>query len=199
MNYRISIVLCILLLTSGCISYSLVAAGSVTVGNLQVDTVSDWNKAPSATGASLRKGSVMWTRDGPLLDRLVLIPGVPDGEALIWVRKKKYAALPEFRSDMLPNELEELAESTFVKYFGEGNAVVTTENLRPHRFGEHSGILFDVNAAVTDAPDQKGTAGAFVADDRLYMVFFFAATPYYYDKHIESAGDVIKSARLTSK
>ena len=154
---------------------------------------SGWNNAPIHQRRNARKDSVAWTRDGLLLDRLVIIPGVPAGEPLLTAREKT-AAMPVFRVDMLPNELEELVESTIVKFFGEGQAVVNTENLRPHRFGNDRGVLFDLSATVTESPEYKGLVGAFIAGDKLYVLYFLGATPYYYDKHIAEAEAIIKSA-----
>lgn len=183
---------------AGCVpAYTLVNPGTVSVDGLTVDAPGLWNQAPGGLTANLRDGAEMWTRDGPLLDRLVIIPAVPDGEALL-VDRDRTAALPAFRADMLPNELEELAESTMVKYFGEGSSAVTTSNLRPHRFGAHRGVLFEIDAAVDDSPDYGGTAGAFIADDRLYMLLYLAARPYYYDKHLGDAEAIIRSARRTA-
>ena len=99
---------------------------------------------------------------------------------------------------MLPNEIEELVESTIVKDFGEGNATVSTSNLRPHRFGNHRGLLFDISATVTESPEYKGVVGAFIADEKLYIMWYFGADPYYYTKHLASAVAIIESARLTS-
>lgn len=181
---------------AGCVpAYTLVNPGAVAVGGLTVDAPGAWNKAPYTMTTRLRNDAEMWTRDGPLLDRLVLIPAVADGEPLL-IDRKGTAALPAFRADMLPNELEELAESTMLKYFGEGSSAVGTSNLRPHRFGAHRGVLFEIEAAVNDSPDYGGTAGAFVADGKLYMVFYLAAKPYYYEKHLADAQAVIESARL---
>ena len=183
-------------LTAGCIpAYTLVAPGANNIENLQVQASAGWNLAPNAITPAARHGSQTWTKDGPLLDRLVFIPAVPDGEPLLDVDRES-AALPVFRKDMLPNELEELAESTFVKLFGEGNVAVNTENLRPQRFGEHRGVMFDMSATVTESPDYRGTVGAFIADDHLYMMYFFAAQPHYYGKHLTAAEAVITSATL---
>ena len=183
-------------LLSGCATgYSLVTTGSVAVQNLTVNAGSGWNKVPTMHTPSARKGTQTWTKDGMLLDRLVIVPGVPDGEAIL-VTRNQSAALPVFRADMLPNEIEELVESSMVKLFGEGQSVVSTENLRPHRYGEHAGILFDLSATVTDSPKYRGTVGAFVAEDRLYLMYFLAALPYYYDKHRAAAEAIIQSASL---
>ena len=147
------------------------------------------------TTPAAREGTQTWTQDGLLLDRLVLIPGVADGESLL-VSQSESAALPTFRKDMLPNEIEELMESTLVKYFGEGNAAVSTANLRPQTFGEQRGVMFDIAARLTDSPDYKGTVGAFIADDKLYSVWYIAAEPHYYGKHSDRANAIIESAAL---
>ena len=94
---------------SGCVTgYSLVTTGVNSIDTLTVDAGPGWNLAPSITGSANRKNSQTWTQDGLLLNRLVFIPAVADGEALLVVRDQG-AALPVFRKDMLPNDVEELA------------------------------------------------------------------------------------------
>jgi hypothetical protein len=137
-----------------------------------------------------------WTRDGVLLNSLVFIPAIPDGEALI-MSFEMGKALPVFRSDMLPNDIEELADSTFVKVYGEGNAVFNTSNLRPQLFGEHQGFMFDIEASISERPDYSGVAGAFKANDELYFMYYLGAEPYYFAKDLAAAEAVIKSATLT--
>ncbi|MGY8794178.1 MAG: hypothetical protein ACKVJN_03475, partial [Woeseiales bacterium] len=123
------------IILSGCTTtYSLVSPGAVAVDSLTVQIGSGWNRAPSTQTRSARSDAETWTKDGLLLDRLVIIPGVPDGESLLFLRSES-AALPVFRADMLPNEIEELVESSMLKFFGEGNSVVSSEGLRPYRFG----------------------------------------------------------------
>ena len=188
----------LLFVLSACVTgYTLVEPGHHPIDKMTVNAGSGWNRAPAGAGGSRRKNSQAWTHDGMLLDRLVFVPAVPDGEPLGKARTKD-AALPVFHKDMLPNELEELVESTIVKSFGEGQAVVSTSNLRPHRFGERSGIMFNISAVVTESPTYKGVVGAFIADDELYIMWYFGAEPYYYDKHLSAAEAVIQSATLAS-
>jgi hypothetical protein len=182
-------------LVSACVAFSLVEPGTRTIGELQVDASVAWNQAPAAMNPAARPGTKVWTRDGLLLDRIVIIPGVPDGEP-IFKPASKSQALPSFKADMLPNEIEELTESSIVKLFGEGQAAVTTTALRPQRFGEDRGIMFDVEAAVSDGPDYRGFVGAFINAERLYMLIYLAAEPFYFDKHREDAESIIKSARI---
>ena len=196
---KIKVVLLFLLLAffAGCsiAPFTLVVPGTVAVADLTVQAGSGWNDAPIHQRRYARKDSVAWTKDGLLLDRLVFIPSVPDGEPLL-VSRERTAAMPIFRADMLPNELEELVESSILKFFGEGQAVVSTENLRPHRFGDNRGVLFDLSATVTESPEYKGLVGAFVANDKLYVMYFLGATPHYYGKHITEAEAIIRSATL---
>jgi hypothetical protein len=180
---------------SGCATgYTLVPAGPVTIQNLHVNAAPGWNLAPGSN-MNARANTQVWTQDGLLLNRMVFVPAVSHGEALIRSPQKD-AALPVFRKDMLPNEIEELAESTFVKLYGDGNAVINTSNLRPHRFGDTPGVMFDVDASVTESPDYKGLVGAFISGEQLYFMYYLAAEPHYFGKHREAAEAMIKSAHL---
>ncbi len=196
MIFRIFSLLAVAVVLSGCVTgYTLVQPGINTAQDLQVNAGAGWNLAPPNSTPAARKGAQTWTRDGMLLDRLVLIPSVGDGETLL-VDRSETAALPAFRKDMLPNEIEELVESTLVKYFGEGNAAVNTANLRPQTYGDQKGLMFDIDAKLTESPDYKGVVGAFVTDERLYTMWYIAADPYYYGKHRDAAEATIKSAVL---
>jgi len=149
MNGKVLLFLMPLVAMVACVApYSLVTPGVVAIADLNVQAGSGWNNAPNHQRRYSRKDSAAWTKDGLLLDRLVFIPAIPDGESLL-ISREKTAAMPVFHAGMLPNEIEELIESSIVKFFGEGQAVVSTENLRPQRFGENQGVLFDLSAIVT--------------------------------------------------
>lgn len=197
MNERTLLLVISYFMLTGCVTgYTLVEPGPHTIGDsMAVNASAGWNLAPYNTGGGGRKNAQAWTRDGLLLDRLVFIPAVPDGESII-VSRDKSAALPTFRKDMLPNEIEELVESTIVKYFGEGQAAVSTSKLRPHSYGGQRGFMFDINAVVTDSPMYNGVVGAFIADEKLYLMWFMGAEPFYYEKHLSEAEAVIRSAQL---
>jgi hypothetical protein len=197
MNHRLFLVLLAATWLGGCATtaYRSVIPGVHEIGEMKVAAGPGWNLAPSSVTPSARSTSRTWTQDGLLLDRLMLIPGVRDGEPIMESRDPG-AALPVFRSDMLPNELEELVESTIVKLYGEGNAVVNTSNLRPHGFGGHAGVKFDFEAAVTDSPDYRGIVGAFIYEERLYMILFVAAEPHYFDKHRDKVEAIIDSVAM---
>lgn len=191
-----SALLVVALFSSGCVSYTLVAAGPLAVGGLQLNPDKAWNLASPQLTPSMRKGGQVWTKDGLLLDRLMIIEGVLDGQALFRDSTGR-AALPIFRATMLPNEIEELTENSIVKLFGEGQVAVSTSDLRPHRFGSDRGVLFNFSISVSDSPDYRGLAGAFISEGAFYLMMYIAADPYYYDKHIDEVEGLISSARLS--
>ena len=188
----------IFLALCGCVTgYTLVAPGPARVGSLEVTPDSAWNRQPSMAARYAGSNGEVWTRDGMLLDRLILIGGVRDGDPL-FVTERRDAAMPEFRAGMLPNEIEELTEASIAKMFGEGAAAVSTSGLRPHRFGVERGALFDLEIAVSDGPDYRGLAGAFVSGNELYLLLYIGAEPYYFDKHLPAAQALITGARLAA-
>jgi len=185
------------ILLTGCIAYSAVGPGELSYGALQVQTGDAWNQAPKEFTRFARPESVIWTQNGTRLDRIMIIPAVPGGEPL-FRQNSKSEALPVFESNMLPNEIEELTESSIVKLFGEGGAVVETTNLRPHRYGDNRGILFDLKIKVSNGPDYQGIVGALIVDKKLYLIFFLGAEPYYYKKYLAEALKIIESARVST-
>ena len=186
-----------LIVLSGCISYAAVGPGELTYGGLSLQTGDAWNQAPREFTPAARSESKVLTQNGTLLDRIMIIPAVPGG-APLFRQISKSQALPVFESNMLPNEIEELAESSIVKLFGEGGVVAETTNLRPHRYGNNRGILFDVEVTVSDGPNYKGFAGALVVTEKLYLVLFLGAEPYYYEKYRDEALKIIKNARVVA-
>jgi len=196
MKYR-SLFYLTLVLVSGCISYAAVGPGELSYTGLTVQTGTAWNQVPKEAARMARSESRLLTANGLLLDRISIIPAVPDNEPL-FRQFSKSEALPVFKSDMLPNEIEELAESSIVKLFGEGRGAVETANLRPQRYGTNRGVLFDLKVTVSDGPDYQGIAGALIVDEKLYLVFFLGAEPYYYEKQIDEAVEIIKSMRVVT-
>ncbi len=196
-SLKIFPVLILTALVAGCAptGFTVVQTGPVEVEAMQLAVGSPWNRVPPAQKSFLRPGSEAWTHDGVALDFMLVIPAVPNGEPL-FRESDKYQSLPRFKADMLLPELVQLIESTLEKLLGEGSAIVSSANLRPTRYGDRPGILFDFSAALSEGPRYKGLTGAFIAEQRLYLIVFLGADPYYFDKHAQDAQAVIASARL---
>ena len=195
MPIRVILTLVATIFISACVAYSAVKPGEVEVGSLHLDPSMTWNAAPNVSARFTNRQTQVWTRDGLLLNRIIIVPGIADGDP-IFRQTDKGQALPVFQADMLANEIEELVESSIVKMFVEGQASVRTEHLRPNRFGEQRGFMFDMIVTVSDGPDYRGVTGAFIHEKQLYLLMYFGAEPYYYDKHREEAESLIKSARI---
>ena len=190
---------CALVVLGGCVStqFAAVVPGEVAVENLTV-TASDgaWNKAPDTMTGSLVDGSEMWTRDGLLLDRLILIPGVANGGTL-FESASEALVYPEYKSGMLPNEIVELTQSSLAKLTG-NEAVVETSGLRPHRLGEQRAIMFDMTVTTSEGPRLQGRALAFINNDELYLITYIATAIFYFDKHWDEALAIMESANVSA-
>ena len=154
---------------SGCVStqFSAITAGPVAVSSLSL-SASDgaWNRAPEVLTPWLHKGSEMWTRDGILLDRLILVSDVENGGALF---KSTDEALvyPLFNADMLPNEVADLAVASLTKLYGSDTAVELA-GLRPYKLGEQRAVMFDLELVSGEMPTRLGRTIAFVSEGRLF-------------------------------
>ncbi len=189
---------CSLVLLSGCITFAAVPPGESSYSGLTVTTSSSWNQAPRELTRLSRSDAKTWTKNGILLDRILIIPAVPSGQPLFH-QVSDSQALPLFDANMLPNEINEFTESSIAKLFGEGGAVVETSSMRPHRFGSNKGIMFDLEVKVSDGPDYKGVTGAMIVDEKLYLIIFLGAEPYYYEKSLREAIEIIGGSYVATK
>src|SRR5262245_31311579 len=183
------------LFLGGCVSnpYTLLPAGPTSVGALRIDAEGDWNQLKQAADATTP--TAVWTLDGPMLDRIVVFGGVANGDTLV-KEDKKSEALPHFHDSMLPNELVKFIESYLLKMFGEGQALVESNNIRPQRYGSDAGVAFEVTITPAELATYKGSVGAFIAKQKLYVIMYIAAEPYYYGKYRAVAERMIGSAKL---
>lgn len=197
---RIVALVAVLALAGCATSFTAVPAADTTVGPITVTPAAGWNKVPPSFAPFARADAQVWTKDGVLLDRFMVIPSIRAGETLFRApsnaRQRAKAALPEFRPDMLPNELVQFTESSVVKLLGEGSVTVTSSNLRPVTLGAERGIRFDLAVTPADGPAYLGTAAGVVRKDKLSMILFLAADPYYFDKHKPAVEALIASARF---
>jgi hypothetical protein len=184
---------------ASCVStqYTLVDAGQNAVGELGV-TVTDagWNRAPEILTGFLHAGGEMWTRDGILLDRLILVSGVAT-DGTVFKSSSKTLVYPAFKSNMLPNEVAELIQATLAKYYGAQN-LVENSGMRPTRLGKTRAFMFDVKITGTEIPEHHGRVTAFIEDGELNVMIFLATHLHYFEKHWAEAQAVMNSARRSA-
>ena len=186
-----------LVAVQGCVStqYSQVALGEVSLTPLVITTTdSSWNRAPGALTGFLPKGGQMWTRDGLLLDRLIILPGINNGGTL-FISNNDSIVYPDYRTGMLPNEIVELTIGSLTVFFGQ-QALVESSRLRPTRIGQQSAAMFDFRVNSSEGPTLQGRALAFAVKGQLQLMIYMATEIHYYERNWAVAESLFGSVRM---
>src|SRR5687767_3855776 len=131
--YRLLILLVGALLLAGCVTgYTLVQPNSVAVakGTMKVKSSIAWNKAPKSPFDIAQEEN--WTQNGPVLDLITFIGGLPEGQAIAKQRTKDDKKVPVFRSNMTPQDLVSMVESYY--RIKTGATVFETTGVGPTQF-----------------------------------------------------------------
>ena len=175
--------------------YQLVRVRSVQVGNgsMAVTPPRPWNKQRRLLFDHIRWVED-WTLNGPILDDLTFVAGLPSGEYLVRQRRSEERQVPKFRDDMTAPEIVAMLESAFRV---RGGAVdFRTTNLQPRQFMGRPGFQFDFEHLDTDELWRRGRAVGAVIGGRLYLVLYDAARSHYYENALPDFEAIVSSARL---
>jgi len=182
----IGICLVFVFLFTGCTQYTLVKRGSPTeIGKtFRVDPQIDWSMFSGKT-------VTFWTVDGPLLDKLVFLPGVENGKPLVNSENNKQ--MPLFSSTMSPIEVMDLVEATLARQKAQ---VFKKENLMPAPFGKLDGFRFTFSFLSEDGLQYKGFAAGIIKNQKLYMIMYTGTNLLYYDKYVEQVEKIVNSIEI---
>ncbi len=188
-----------LIMLAACASdgYRKEESGVIAAGKLRVTFGRGWRRAPDSEVPEKRGVSRVYSRDGLVTDRLILVPGVGEGDALF--RDVSGAGLPAYREGATDAEIANLVAASLQAVLWDGGAIIQADNVRPHGFTGIPGFLFDLEADVAGAANQRGMGGAFVYEEHLYVTVFLAELPRSYERHREDAQAVIESMVMTVK
>lgn len=201
MNMR-KFVLVIALALAGCaVPYTLVPPQRQPVGDvLSVEPGAAWNRV----GSPEYDGKVeVWTLDGPVLNTLVFVLGVPDGEPVFRRRGAPGASAneeekpPLFRHTMTGIEIQELIKDTVSRTLQ--TPMAEAGNLRPATLDGVPGFRFETRVVGRDEVERSGSAVFAVKDGKLYLVWFQGARLHYYQRHLPEYERVVASVRLAGK
>lgn len=173
------------------VSYVVQQAGPLTSQSLVVDLDRGWNRVGGQP--YMPTGGKVFSQDGILLDRLLLIPGIPPGDVVFKLAGDVQQRA--VRANLRVDEVAELVEDSVHKLLGEGQATLAVTRVEPASFAGNAGVRLEFAGAVQGGTDYLGRAGAFMHDNKLYAVIHLAALPYYADRHRDRAWAVIASAR----
>ena len=170
-----------------------VIPGVNRVGDMNVNVGPGWTTVPEAS-SSLSPSSRTWTYEGLENDRLILIPGVKNTDAIITGGDSEQA-LPVLRPDTQPEELTELAEFVISKLNG-GNATIIAETPRVQGFGGQSGIVFDFHSTDLTSSEYHGIVGAFTFEAQLYVIMFIANNEQSLVNHREKVETILENVTV---
>ena len=176
--------------------YSLVRERDVRVGDrsMIVTPPREWNRQRRLFLSDVRWVED-WTLNGPLLDNLTFVSGLPHGRYLVHTDTRDAQQIPRFHSDMTAPEIQALLESA---YRVRGGAVdFRTTSLRPRQFLGYPGFQLDFEHLDGDEVWRRGSAVGAVIGGRLYLILFDAARSHYYDNALPDFEAIVQSARLS--
>lgn len=130
--------------------------------------------------------------DGPVLNRLYIVDGLPVGGRMIRSPSKERPS-PTVRADMSPTERIEFVSDSVAAFDYQR---VGTERPRPAKLGGVDAIRFDIVAVTKDGLDMKGTAVVAEAKSKLYLILYLAPAEHYYDTYLKEVETIMQSARL---
>ncbi|WP_156457897.1 hypothetical protein [Sphingomonas sp. Leaf412] len=192
---RLAALAAALLALSGCgAKYALVPPAPVSVakGGMTVTPGMAWNRIPK--GGYDIAWEENWTENGPLLDSMGFVAGLPDGQAIAKQRKKDDRKVPVFRADMSPQDLVSMIESFY--RIKAGATVFTADAVAPATFLGRPGLQFDYSYVGGDQVGRRGRAVMAVVDGKFYLASLDGTALHYFDAALPEFTAVTQSARL---
>jgi hypothetical protein len=143
-------------------------------------------------GSSDTSWEEAWTKNGPLLDTVAFVGGLPDGNSLARQAKKADQQVPAFRANMSPEDLVSMIEGS---YRVGGVTVFDVVNVEPVNFLGKPAIRMDYAFVAGDLP-KRGRCVMSVSDNKLYLMKLEGAASHYFDASSPEFDSMLGSASL---
>lgn len=174
--------------------YYLVRAGQVInvgSGAMSVTAPREWNRTQRSIFNDVRWVED-WTLNGPFLDQVSFIAGLPHDKRLVRQEYKADRQVPKFRRDMTAPEVAALIETL---YRVEGGSVdFRTTSLAPRTFLTSPGFQLDFEHLGGDEVWRRGRAVGAVIDGKLYLMMVDAARSHYFPNVLPDFEAMVTSA-----
>jgi len=165
----------------------------VADGSLVITPPRPWNKQRPRIFDDVRYAED-WTLNGPYLDGLMFVAGLPNNKYLVRQRRTEDRQVPKFRSDMSAPEITSMIETLFRV---RGGAVdFRTTGLQPRSFMGYSGFQFDFEHLDGDELWRRGRAVGAVINGELYFILLDGARSHYFGAALPDFEAIVSSARL---
>jgi hypothetical protein len=192
---RACIIVLVATLLAGCIpAYKLVKPEPVPVaaGAMKVRPSIAWNKAPKAFTDIPAEET--WTQNGPALDAISFIGGLPDGQAIAKQKPKDDRKVPVFRASMTPQDLVSMIESYYrIKV---GATIFAATDVQPTTFLGKQGIQISYDYVLRDEVKRRGRTLLAVAEGKLYVMSLVGASTHYFDAALPEFEKLAASASI---
>jgi hypothetical protein len=194
MNFRaFSCLLAASLALAACApTYTLVPPATIGVagGAMKVTPGQAWNRVPKGPfDIALEEN---WTQNGPLLDSVGFIGGLPDGQAIAKQRRKEDRKVPLFRADMTPQDIASMIESYY--RIKAGATVFEARGAEPATFLGKPALRFDYDYVAADEVRRRGRAVAVVVAGKLYMATLDGTALHYFDAALPDFDRMVATA-----
>lgn len=167
----------------------IAAETHVTGGAMVVNPGTAWKRVPASTS----RWEEVWTWNGPQIDRITLIGGLPAGKAIIFQKKNADQQVPVFRADMTAQDLASMLE---VSYRLKGVTVFNIESVEPVDFLGGPGVELRYNYASGIVFPKRGSCVMRVIDRKLYAMKLEGVANQSFDAVAAQFDQLVASARL---
>ncbi len=179
------------LLLAGCASIAPAPAGPYAIGKSHVSLQKTWSVVTPLMLGLPKEGQVL-SINGPYLDRLYILDGLPEGGSLIKAVKKENPT-PVFRKGLTATEQIEFVSDSVAAL---GYERVVTSRPRPAKMDGKDALRFDLTLRTTGGLDLSGAALAAVVNDKLYLVLFLAPSEHYYQTMLPDVEQIMSSFKI---
>jgi hypothetical protein len=163
---------------------------SVAGGRMNVKPGSHWKRVHA--NLNVTRWEEVWTWNGPQIDRMALLGGLPDGKALI-VEQTADQQVPVFRADMTAQDLTSMLE---VSYRLKGVTVFNIESVEPVDFLGGPGVNLRYNYASGIVIPKRGSCVMRVVGQKLYAMKLEGVANQSFDAVAAQFDLLVASARL---
>jgi hypothetical protein len=178
----------LVLLLSGCSTYTLVEPGQVAICDL-------YSVKPGIQWSQVDKGDVrLWTVNGAELESIRFISGIREGVPIMDISNEKHET--SFRSDMSETELVDAVVDAFSL---SGAQQVKARNLRPAAFGGMDGFRFELGFMNEDGLKKEGVVVGTIVDEALYLIVYTGAKIHYFPKYSGEFEALVESIRIRKR
>ena len=165
---------------------------TLAVGSdMTVKPGSTWKRLPASVNQT--RWEEVWTWNGPQLDRITLVRGLPDGKAVISQQTNADQQVPVFRAEMTPQDLMSMLE---VSYRVNGVTAFYFEVVEPIDFLGGPGVRLRYNYTSGIGIAKRGSCVMRVVDRKLYAMKLESVAGHYFDTVDPEFDQLIASAQL---